>query len=467
MSNDVQISEREREILSLVATGSTNQQIAQQLNISPNTVKVHLRNIFAKIGVVSRTEATVYAIRSGLIAVELQSTAQLTQESLTLDGPLLEPPPHVATVVESDPVATLALPVNGDVTTELSEAPSASPRRRWPLVGIGIVIALVLLIGVTVLIRGERMGTTASPTAAITSPDGAASVAQTRWFTRATLPNPRNNFAIAGFDLEREIYVIGGRIGSVASAALDRYDPIGDRWVTLSDKPTAVSHIAATTIQGKIYVPGGENTSGQVLTKLEIYDPIERRWESGPPIPAPRSQYALVAWDGKLYLIGGWDGQQARSEVFIYDPETAVWSEGPALPSVRRNAGASIAGGRLYVFGGQGPDEGLRESIRLDPGSMNERRWISIAPLPQAIVRPATITTLRTISVFDPSSDQFWQYNQTDDAWQSIPLPGEAMVASAAVLLDTSIYFVAEATAPQPGAVAEYEAIYSILIPIR
>src|SRR5215831_18923080 len=64
-----QISEREREILRLVATGATNQQIAYQLNISINTVKVHLRNIFGKIGVASRTEATVFAVRSGLVQI--------------------------------------------------------------------------------------------------------------------------------------------------------------------------------------------------------------------------------------------------------------------------------------------------------------------------------------------------------------------------------------------------------------
>src|SRR5687768_2580013 len=49
-----QLSEREREILRLVAGGLTNQQIANQLGISVNTVKVHLRNVFAKIGVASR-----------------------------------------------------------------------------------------------------------------------------------------------------------------------------------------------------------------------------------------------------------------------------------------------------------------------------------------------------------------------------------------------------------------------------
>src|SRR6185436_10409644 len=79
MTNDSsQISEREREILCLVAMGATNQQIAHQLHISINTVKVHLRNIFEKIGVASRTEATVYAIRQGLVQLDRQPNLAAT-----------------------------------------------------------------------------------------------------------------------------------------------------------------------------------------------------------------------------------------------------------------------------------------------------------------------------------------------------------------------------------------------------
>src|SRR5262245_10311447 len=65
----LQLSERERQILEMVATGASNQQIARQLVISVNTVKVHLRNIFEKMGVQSRTEATMRAIQEGWVKV--------------------------------------------------------------------------------------------------------------------------------------------------------------------------------------------------------------------------------------------------------------------------------------------------------------------------------------------------------------------------------------------------------------
>ena len=60
------LSQREREVLGLVADGLSNQQIAEQLGIGEKTVKTHVSNVLAKLGVADRTQAAVFAWKSGL-----------------------------------------------------------------------------------------------------------------------------------------------------------------------------------------------------------------------------------------------------------------------------------------------------------------------------------------------------------------------------------------------------------------
>jgi DNA-binding NarL/FixJ family response regulator len=60
------LSEREREVLELVAAGLANKQIAARLGISEKTVKAHLTRIFREIGVFDRTQAALWALRHGL-----------------------------------------------------------------------------------------------------------------------------------------------------------------------------------------------------------------------------------------------------------------------------------------------------------------------------------------------------------------------------------------------------------------
>ena len=61
---------REAEVLALVAAGRSNREIAEALVLSPKTVARHLSNIFAKLGVTSRTQAAAYAFEHGLAAPE-------------------------------------------------------------------------------------------------------------------------------------------------------------------------------------------------------------------------------------------------------------------------------------------------------------------------------------------------------------------------------------------------------------
>ncbi|MFZ0973839.1 MAG: response regulator transcription factor [Solirubrobacteraceae bacterium] len=60
------LSVREREVLRLIARGMENAEIADELGISPRTAKNHVSNILAKLGLPSRIQAAIYAVRRGL-----------------------------------------------------------------------------------------------------------------------------------------------------------------------------------------------------------------------------------------------------------------------------------------------------------------------------------------------------------------------------------------------------------------
>lgn len=67
ISRDVQLTNREKEILKLIADGNTNKNIAFKLNISPRTVDTHRRNLLQKLGVKNTAGLVKYAIQIGLI----------------------------------------------------------------------------------------------------------------------------------------------------------------------------------------------------------------------------------------------------------------------------------------------------------------------------------------------------------------------------------------------------------------
>ena len=362
-SDSAQISERERDILRLVAMGATNQQIANQLNISINTVKVHLRNIFEKIGAASRTEATVFAIRQGLVQLDRAPEAALPATVGTLPGdagtvaPIDSPPALPETFPAantSTPAGTLEIqpaPAEPAIVLDPESAPSATTAAVTPrgsgrarvllFAALGLV---VLLAGAVVYLLMQRQ--TAAPT---TAPTSVQSAPPSRWKLHSAWAQPRTDFAIAAAD--NKLYLIGGAQGDTVSAAVERYDPSKDQLVALNAKPTAARNVRAVTLGGKIYVPGGEAQDGKVLAICEAYDPRTKQWESLPPLPAPRSRYALADFEGQLYLFGGWDGTAYRGEVFVFDPRAKTWAESAPMRTPRTRA--ALVEERIYVIGGE------------------------------------------------------------------------------------------------------------------
>lgn len=66
-----ELTKSERKILQMVVAGKANKEIAFDLDVSENTVKTHVKNVFEKLGVSDRTSAATLAIRRGLVRVDL------------------------------------------------------------------------------------------------------------------------------------------------------------------------------------------------------------------------------------------------------------------------------------------------------------------------------------------------------------------------------------------------------------
>jgi N-acetylneuraminic acid mutarotase len=153
----------------------------------------------------------------------------------------------------------------------------------------------------------------------------------------------------------------------------------GNDWVQKAPMPTTTSHLAAATLNGKIYAIGGTDTNGVLLSSVEIYDTTTDSWSTGAPMPTARPGLTAAAVNGKIYAIGGYtngqpvsvticnpspplgDGKCTTSSiptfaplntVEIYDPATNSWSTGTALPTARANLSAAVVNGKIYVIGG-------------------------------------------------------------------------------------------------------------------
>ena len=412
MTEHPSLTEREIEILQQVATGASNRQIAQQLGISANTVKVHLRNIFEKTGAASRTEATLYAIRTGLV-----------------EG------------VEST-LVTVARPWW---------------QRGWVIAGGALVLTmLAILVGVLV-----------NPSEPL--PENVVDLEQLerdRWQELAPMPTARKGLAVAAYD--GKIYAIAGETEDGVTDVVERYDPATDTWETLPPKPTAVTDVQAAVIGGKIYVPGGRLSSGGVTDVLEAYDPLADVWTTFFPIPASLSKYGLQAYEGELYLFGGWKGRRYSDAAFRYTPGEDSWTRLVDDAKARGDAGVLLFGNELLLLGGYDGEDYLSDiDVYLpDQEESTPPSWRYLAAMPYANAGMGVVTFADIIYVIGGVNgpDRFFRYFPRTDEWREVETPitsfgDQVSVAS----IEDFIYILSGESYLQDH--YRYRAVYTVFIP--
>jgi DNA-binding CsgD family transcriptional regulator len=428
IQSTAELTEREQEILRLVATGTSNKDIARQLFISSNTVKVHLRNIFSKLGVTSRTEAAMYAIRTGVAKAEI-------------------PPP--------DQVASTA--------TLTADSQRGFLSRPWVALVL-VILALGLATGMGIFLTGQS--TSIPSVTALPSP-----TAIPRWKRLADMPTARNGLAVAVY--ENQIYAIGGKTTQGVTGVMEQYDLATDMWITLKFKPVPVTEISAAVIGGQIYVPGGRLASGGVTDVLESYDPRRNQWEKHASLPVALSGYALAAFEGNLYIFGGWDGQEFLASVYKYDPDQDTWIERIPMPTARAFAGAATAAGKIYVIGGTDGKSALTVNEAYTPNREGmENPWESYEPMPSIRTHPVVSSVADIVYILGSAAPEgsisFIAYLPQMDAWEDLETPPIGVENELALVsLGEYIYAIGGTIeGEQPGITLAYRALYTLGIPV-
>ncbi len=417
MPENQELTAREREIIELVATGASNRQIAQHLHISSNTVKVHLRNIFAKLGVASRTEATLYAIQEGFVA-------------------------GGANLVESQ----------------------ARPwwQRGWVL-AIGGLLLVAAAVSLGFLARPK-------PTPAEDAIDVEA-LERARWQELAPMPTARSGLTLVAHD--GFIYAIAGETEQgVMTGVVERYDPIVDKWETLPPKPIAVDGAQGVVIGGEILVPGGRLASGELTNVLEVFNPISGTWKGRSPLPEAMSDYTSVAYEGRMIIFGGWNGREFVEHVYAYDPIRDSWTQLSAMEEPRGDARAVVSGNQIYLLGGYDGSKVISDLSLYHPDSdrLGQDVWESLQPLPVENQGMGASSIADVIYVFGGNEEEgvMLQYLTRSDEWRSPEVIEVSPTSQLGVVsLGEYIYLVGgESNGEFRSNTYRYRAIYTIFLPL-
>jgi hypothetical protein len=174
---------------------------------------------------------------------------------------------------------------------------------------------------------------------------------------------------------------LAGLIAVGGCAALTpRPSPVvAGRWTTVAAAPAALTEVAVTAHDGRIWVAGGLRADGTASDEVLVFDPATGAWTAGPRLPEGIHHSALVSTGDGLLLVGGYAGNPPTAAVRRLADGASAWVDDVSLPEPRAAGAAAFDGSRAVYAGGVGPGGVAAEVFALAGGA-----WERIGRLPRA-----------------------------------------------------------------------------------
>lgn len=147
-----------------------------------------------------------------------------------------------------------------------------------------------------------------------------------------------------------------------ASNFLWRFDPLGKTWTTLKPMRYGRALHSAVAINGMLFVFGGVDDDGGLMSSTECYNPETNKWSKGEEMPMPLCAMAACEFNGQVWLAGGlmqdqFTGKKGTitDEVLVYNPRlrnSSRWFFAVALRVPRAFACLTLVEDNLYLSGG-------------------------------------------------------------------------------------------------------------------
>ena len=455
------LSEREMEVARLLSTGASNAEIARELVISPHTVKVHLRNIFEKLQVNSRTEASMLLIQRGWVVVQ-------GVELAPAEAAHAEPPPPP----EPQPLDNLPLPV-----------------ARWqaPFLLGALLLSLALVLVPNMVSSAQApMNLLTDAGQPLAAP---ASVRlEPRWEMRTPLQVPLSRLAMVAQN--NHLYAVGGETSSgeaVDTVAVYNLDT--NEWSQTTPLPRPLANAALAAANGHLFVAGGagpgadEGTGTHSLSdRLYVFDTASGTWSEAGALPYPVAGSALVTDSESLYLLGGWDGRNMRDEIWRYPiaaamavqageavPEAAgSWQLLGHLSTPRAFLGAAMVGGEIYVAGGYDGQRELDLAEVFTPASGERRQLPSMGTARGGLSLVYDGLALYALGGgWTRSISTHERFDTATNAWSNFPSPIQNEWRNlGAAAADGHLYLVGGWSGTPLDTHLEYQSSFRALLPV-